>query len=844
VTAMQGFASSHTSNIVARAEDVQEAYIEQKDRLVNAIDSTRALLSDIREFNKDSWVVRYPHLQTSESVAQSPASGLRRTMSFADDPAVATEVVIAPPKHGGLQRSVTLDSVPQTGKEHEEKSKDENLLSDDFHVLRLDLKLGPAGSSTSPAALVSQLEKVSIANLVDERLSSAIKHIDKLRLRIQDTSSKVLVTGDLNAGKSTFVNALLRREVMPVDQQPCTTLFCEVHDAADNDGKEEVHVIKEGATYSINDESTYTPYSMSELQDVVADSDAQHVLKLYVNDARSPSESLLHNGVVDIALIDAPGLNRDSLKTTAVFARQEEIDVVVFVVSAENHFTLSAKEFLWNASNEKAYLFIVVNRFDQIRDKERCKRLVLEQIKQLSPRTWEDAEDLVHFVDSSSSVDPSSASASFDNLESSLRSFVLVKRGKSKLTPASTYVTHLLSDVNLLIGANAIVAQDELDQAKADLERARPVLEKMRNGRENLEDALESIEDERTTAAGARAKEILNAALDRVGEGQLALSNSPRVVMPSYPGLLRIWEYVGDVRKALLTSIDLAVKLAEDDARATTTAGVKDVADVGEKHLPADVERSKRVFMPEAMFSPRARPGKSRAVGRRNSGAFVAGGLYGLGIGLAQRPEMLEVTFADIVDINHYIALHLGNKHDDSRLDEETTVSALGLASVGLGAVSIASGKALGARGMMEVFVRLSELFGSPTARKWAAPVIGALMLGLTVYFVSELPNTVPRTVGRRLRSTLVKPAEGQSEDTAFVPVQALRVERETRKVLRLASWDLRERFRGAMEERGKEVRGAEDMQKRAEKALEWFAAVSVRASAVRDMAGIVVGQQ
>jgi mitofusin len=46
-------------------------------------------------------------------------------------------------------------------------------------------------------------------------------------------------------------------------------------------------------------------------------------------------------GVVDISLIDSPGLNIDGVKTMALFAQQEEIDVVVFVVNAANHFTLS-----------------------------------------------------------------------------------------------------------------------------------------------------------------------------------------------------------------------------------------------------------------------------------------------------------------------------------------------------------------------------------------------------------------------------------------------------------------------------------------------------------------------
>ena len=42
--------------------------------------------------------------------------------------------------------------------------------------------------------------------------------MDKLHACVEGISSEVLVTGDLNAGKSTFVNAVLGRPVMPVDQ--------------------------------------------------------------------------------------------------------------------------------------------------------------------------------------------------------------------------------------------------------------------------------------------------------------------------------------------------------------------------------------------------------------------------------------------------------------------------------------------------------------------------------------------------------------------------------------------------------------------------------------------------
>ena len=755
-------------------------------RLVGAIDSTKSILNDIRNFSRDAWVVRYPHPRSEETPA----------------------------------------AAEQDGQAHP---------SSDFQVLRLDLKLGAGGAHTA-ATLVSQLEKSSIANLLDERIASSVSHVDKLRTRVEDTSSKVLVTGDLNAGKSTFVNALLRREVMPVDQQPCTAMFCEVHDAAENNGNEQVHVVKDGVAYNKNDESTFTPAAIADLESIVSEAgNAQHMLKLYVTDARAPTESLLHNGVVDIALIDAPGLNRDSFKTTALFARQEEIDVVVFVVSAENHFTLSAKEFLSTASKEKAYIFIVVNRFDQIKDKERCKRVVLDQIKELSPRTHEDAEELVHFVDSSSALHSPAINGSFNKLESDLRSFVLVKRSKSKLAPVTTYLDHLLADVSLLSSSNAILAQAERDQARADLDKAKPVLEKMVKSRDELEDGLEVVEEEGSIKSQARTRERLNAALDKVGKGEVAESS---VALPEYPGLLGIWDYTRDVKRSLLASLDMSVKLAEDETRTITTASVNKISEMAETHLPEGVERTRRVFMPQAMFSPR--PGK-KANRRSGSyhGALVAGGTHGLGLGLAQRQDMLDVSFFDIFDAQHYASMHLSSSEQSSSSSPSsssalvTQENALGVASLGLGALTVAGGKAFGARGLIEGVMRISNLMANDKVRKWVAPVLGAFTIGLTIYFVIELPSSIPRNVGRRIKANLVTSEEGE-EELKFVNVHTARVGRETRKVLRLASWDLRERFRGAMEEHRREVKSKEEMECRAAKALEFFEGVVERAGEVQ----------
>jgi len=345
--------------------------------------------------------------------------------------------------------------------------------------------------------------------------------------------------------------------------------------------------------YDINDKLTYTQGAITDLEDTVTENESnQQMIKLYLADTCVPSELLLNNGVVDISLIDTPGLNHDSLKTTALFTWQEEINVIIFIVSTENQFTLSAKEFLSNTSNEKVYLFIVMNKYDQIKNKDKCKWLVLEQIKELSQWTYKDAEDLVHFMDLAAALHPFTANPAFDDLKACLWSFVLVKHSKSKLHPVSMYLSNLLSDIELLTAANSIVADLELQHVKEDLEQAHPVLEKMKSGRDELEDGWEAVEED----SGRKASMMLSDALGHVRQGELGVDKLI-MPMPSYPGILGIWDYARDVKKALLASLDVAVRLAEDEARVITSSGVEQIKGLGKEHLLEGIEQSRRVFM-------------------------------------------------------------------------------------------------------------------------------------------------------------------------------------------------------------------------------------------------------
>jgi mitofusin 2 len=610
-------------------------YNQHRVALGRSINTVVKLLKGLQEMNV-TWPAHYPSVQRAQNdLPERPSSrpGFGHAYSTVGDLSglVAHSSESSSTLPPTLRRAVTSvegNTGAGSSKASEAKAPDAPRLvtpqiAQEFSILKLDLKLG----SLHQTELVHSLEKGSIAALLDGRISSSIKHLLSLRERIEDTSSKVLITGDLNAGKSTFCNALLRRKILPEDQQPCTAIFCEVLDARENGGIEEVHAVHKNTTYDRNDEGTYDAYSLLELEKIVTDNTKYMQCKVYVKDVRTVDESLLNNGVVDIALIDAPGLNSDTTKTTAIFARQEEIDVVVFVVSAANHFTMTAKEFIWAAAAEKAYLFIVVNGFDTIKDKERCEKMILEQVAGLSPRTSKESSELVHFVSSNAiptvptppgGPDGSGGSGSssggggggdepsddskgkgkdkekvrdFEKLEQSLRRFVLEKRARSKLAPAKTYLVNILNDVNTLAAVNSEVAQSELDRVTKELQEIEPQLESSKKAKNEIGDEIDRTIEETCKEIYDSTRSSLNSAIAHAGDNSHGIS---------YNGLFSAFDYAEALKEAMLGHIAESVVQCEDAARERTVKGVNTIKQLGILHCGNEYESLS--FRPDVMF--------------------------------------------------------------------------------------------------------------------------------------------------------------------------------------------------------------------------------------------------
>ncbi|SCV73901.1 BQ2448_6331 [Microbotryum intermedium] len=921
-TTLSGSVFGVTKDDMARHLEEQASFATKRETLVGSLDSTTTLVKSLAAFNQEKWTIHYPH-----------QLGVDTTSSTSQRDPLMTPVRSSSARPTSLRRSATLqptdDPAEESGEEHLASSKrpspqrawstaephkaagpaSTSFLVAPAHplsILSLDLKLGhPVAATAALPALLPSLSVATLSQLLSRRLTSSLTHISSLRSRVVDTNSRILVTGDLNAGKSTFVNALLRRGLMPSDQQPCTAVFCEVLDAANfNDGVEGLHAIRDIDAYDPTNAETYDLFALSQVQEVQDAEEPYQIIKAYVHDSRAPAvetepnPSFIKNGLVSISLIDAPGLNRDTLSTTALFARQSEIDVIVFVVSAENHFTLSAKEFLWNASREKAYVFIVVNKWGAIKDKARCMRLVGQQIKQLSPATWEARHELVHFVDAADVVESDSVApaqdvveegkiaeedvdekepTAFDLLEQSLRSFVLLKRTTSKLAPAKNYLLNLLADLSTLAETNVTAASEQLAEALRQLERVRPIHERLSAQRDEVEAGVDRVEENAVEAVRSSAWTRLERALGYVAEGQVVppqegdasrrrFEDADQLIaptsLPEYAGLAGLWDWANEVKKTLVKALEAEVRAAEDEARVETSRGVEQVMHgLGERYLPsaaveeaavvaaqdgqdpvggqvgaAKPKKPDRVFRPEVMFAKRRR-GIGRLAARGvSTGLGLGTGATGLSSTLWSATDF-EVSIFDLFDLeriySHGSRLR-GKKVHDDELVETSTILGLGVGTIGM-----LGSRVIGVKGTMDSITRIFEVLACDKAKKWAAPILGVITVGFVAYVIVDLPRAIPRNIGRKLQASLASPdalvsaAALSSSSTAaaasqppvtFASAHSERIARETRKVLRLAGWDLRERFRAALDQSAAERKEVELTVSKAEGALKWLA--------------------
>ncbi|KTW28006.1 hypothetical protein T552_01870 [Pneumocystis carinii B80] len=670
----------------------QLLYNNSKLQLLQYAERTKKLLSDLIKFNnKKEWVIHYPLSNKNDKFYET---NRKNSKGNETEKKINLSLKKIDSKHIHLTNSLSFKNTSNNSniiiENIEQKKHNFKPFLSKLNILKLQLKLGEITSVE-----LSQLEKSTIALLLNKKIIENIKHIETLMERIENKSSKILITGDLNSGKSTFCNALLKQKILPEDQQPCTEIFCEIIDSYKNSGKEEVHAIPHGMIYDKENSNTYAILRIHDLNKIVIDSKTWSYIKIYINNVNSNNQNILRNDTLDITLIDSPGLNFNSMITTAVFSKQEEIDIIIFVVNAENHFTLSAKEFILNASNEKALLFIVVNKFDNVKDKERCKDVILKQIFNLSPQTYYNASELVHFVNSASVTENDKIfnNNDFEKLEKDLKIFILEKRIKSKLSPGKTYLLNLLTDIKILCETNKYEAIFQIQNLKEELKLITPICKQIIEEKKKILNEVKKIIENVCLLTSRYSYEHLSTAIMKM-----------EYIEPcNYQGFFKAYSYAINTKRNMLNYIELCLNDTETFARINTSKGINEINNLRMIHI----KPFKKIFQPQYMFSK-----------HKN---IIKNSVY------------VDIDLFDFIDFNQ-------KKHTFITI---------------IGACSILGGKIAGYHNIITTIFNAFNIIGTKNLKKLIIPFISLAVISTCGYAIFNIPKAIPKKIAKKIKQKL-----------------------------------------------------------------------------------------
>jgi small GTP-binding protein len=197
------------------------------------------------------------------------------------------------------------------------------------------------------APLLVALDEMSGLGGEDDRAA-----LDGLRARLRERRLRVLVAGEAKRGKSTLVNALLGRPVLPMGVTPLTALATTVR-----------YGQEEGASAVFRD-GRVERFPLSALDDLVTErgnpGNRRNLAAVTVM-ADAPVLAL------GVELVDTPGTGSVYAHNTAeAEAALETMDAAVFVLTADPPVSASERELMARVAELSVTMFVVLNKADYL----------------------------------------------------------------------------------------------------------------------------------------------------------------------------------------------------------------------------------------------------------------------------------------------------------------------------------------------------------------------------------------------------------------------------------------------------------------------------------------------
>ena len=384
--------------------------------------------------------------------------------------------------------------------------------------------------------------------LDDLQLRHAQKRLHNVQHNLEDEKFTVVVIGEFSRGKSTFVNAMLGKSILPFSKWPTTNIISKIIY-----GMQPSYTIyyKNGERKNISDKEFLDIKAQAE----VDPSDLERV-KMFFKKTEDFSKidfaeiayplSFCQNNV---EVVDTPGTNDLNVGRMGITYRYlENAEAAILLLAADQALTKSEKEFLRERvlGNQIKDIFIVINYKDILNgpaEEEKVKQYVLDNLadlgnfeqrifmvsskQALSYRRKENGETLT--AKTMLSLPKSIEETGFIEFETVLGHFLSEEKGRAKLNKYVNCCNVALTEIEACLSTRREAISHSADELRARLHMQRPKFEQAKAEAIHITQRLRSKllleESNLEQKADIAANRIKQAAIEAVNEYRDGMSS-------------------------------------------------------------------------------------------------------------------------------------------------------------------------------------------------------------------------------------------------------------------------------------------------------------------------------